>query len=168
MKWVIILALLIAAFGPVLWLLPKPQDRRLSRLRMAARQKGISVQLARLPDPQPDAQDRVSSGGVVRSPVIRCAGYRLFARRPVPEFKSWRIERDDPEAEVRLGESWCDLPTDWIAVEVDAKGVCLYWREEVTDESLQPRLDTVFRLLKGLLALHLENVEHPANGQLEA
>ena len=159
MQWLTIIVLLIAAFGPILWLMPKPRDRRLSRLRMAARQKGLSVELVRLPDPRPLPQERVSSGGALRSPVIRCAGYRLFAHRPAPHVEPWRVERGDSEAEAKLDKCWSDVPPDWLAIEVDASGACLYWREEVSDENLGERLDAVSRVLASLLIQHEEDVK---------
>lgn len=163
MKWFVIISLLVAAFGPILWLMPKARDRRLTRLRMAARQKGISVELARLRDPNPKPQDRVSSGGVVRAPVIRCAGYRRFAERPAPHMKAWRIERGDSDVRERLSQCWELLPKDWLVVEVDAIGACLYWREEVSAENLDAQLDAVNRVLSSLLRAHVEDATDNQN-----
>ena len=47
------------------------------------------------------------------------------------------------------------MPDDWLAVEVDANGACLYWREEVTDENVDARLDAVARVLESLLQAHV-------------
>ena len=159
MKWLAIIAFMIAAFGPILWLMPKPRDRRLSRLRMAARQRGLTVELARLPDPQPRPQDRVSSGGALRTPVIRCAGYRLFRNRPAQHIEPWRLERGDSSAQAKLSAYWSDVPPDWLAIEVDANGACLYWREEVSDENLDERLDAVAGVLASILAQHRQSDE---------
>ena len=159
MKWLAIIAFMIAAFGPILWLMPKPRDRTLSRLRMAARQRGLTVELARLPDPQPRPQDRVSSGGALRTPIIRCAGYRLFRSRPAQHIGPWRLERGDGSAQTQLAACWSDVPADWLAIEVDANGACLYWREKVSDENLEERLDAVARVLASLLAQNRQSGE---------
>ncbi len=156
MTWLLIGLLFLAAFGPILWLLPNEADKRLSRLRTQARRRGLSVELARLPDPRPRAQDRVSSGGVIKQPVIRCAAYRMAITRPLQDLQPWRVVRGDPEAEMRLHGFLDDMPDGWLAVELDRHGACLYWQEESGD-CLQhdgqhdSQLDAVIKLLSGLI-----------------
>ena len=112
------------------------------------------VELSRVSDPQPRPEDRVSSGGALRSPIIRCACYRLLANTSAGHIEPWRLERGDSSVETRLGLCWQDLPPDWLAVEVDARAASLYWREEVSEENLGERLEGVSRLLTSLLVRH--------------
>jgi hypothetical protein len=73
MTWLIIGLILLAAFGPVLWLVPSRKDRHLSALREQARLEGLVVELRRLPKLQPSAHERVTAGGRVKKPVQECA-----------------------------------------------------------------------------------------------
>ncbi len=151
MVWILIALLFIAAFGPILWLMPGERERRLSKLRLLARQRGLVVELTRIEDTQPSANDRVSSGGVIKRPVIQCATYRLHAAHSLGETKSFYVTRDDPEAAVNIGEHHADLPASWLAVERDQHGATLYWREQADADKLGETVDTIVALLRGLL-----------------
>ena len=152
MIWLLIGLLFIAAFGPVLWLMPGPRERRLSNLRLKARQRGLVVEMTRLEDVRPRPQDRVSSGGTIKRPVIKCAAYRLHLPNATEVGEALRIARDDPQAGALLGPWHAHLPSDWLLVERDAHSATLYWREQVGDESLDERIDTIASLLRGLAA----------------
>ena len=151
MTWLLIGLLFVAAFGPILWLMPGPRERCLSKLRLKARARGLVVEMARLEDASPRASDRVSSGGVIKRPVIKCAAYRMHAPRTNGDLTSLHVERDDPQAAALLGEAYADLPHDWLAVERDPHGAALYWREGVSDEMLDEKVATIERLLRTLL-----------------
>lgn len=68
--------------GPLFWLRPTPRDRQLERLRGHARRCGMNVSVHVIADPDPRAQDRVSSGGKVLEPKIDVALYALPLRLP--------------------------------------------------------------------------------------
>lgn len=93
LTWLIIIVVLLVAFGPVLWLVPSRKDRRLAGLRERARREGFIVELARLPDPDPTPQQRVSAGGRVRDPVIECAAYSRVMTRRLKWLPGWRVLR---------------------------------------------------------------------------
>ena len=151
MTWLFIALMFIAAFGPILWLMPGKRERRLSKLRMQARQRGLVVEMTRIEDAAPARGDRVSSGGVVKRPVIRCAAYRRHAPRPLERAEAFRVERDDAGAQAAIGLGFEHLPPDWLAVERDAHGACVYWREQVGDETLGQRLDGIENVLNALV-----------------
>lgn len=167
MTWLLIGLLFLAAFGPILWLLPSERDKRLSKLRMEARRRGITVELTRLPDPRPRPQDRVSSGGVVKNPIIKCAAYRMHVTRPLDGVEPWRVESDDAGAREKLADCYGSLPSDWLAVEVDRNGACLYWREEVSDATAADRLDAVVGLLRSLIAKAREASEEKTEPEVK-
>ena len=93
MTWLIIIVVLLVAFGPVLWLVPSRKDRRLAGLRERARREGFVVELARLPDPDPTPQQRVSAGGRLRDPVIECAAYSHLMTDRLNWLPGWRMLR---------------------------------------------------------------------------
>lgn len=166
MTWLLIVLLFVAAFAPILWLLPSDRDKRLSKLRMEARRRGLVVELTRLPDPRPRPQDRVSSGGVVKRPMIKCAAYRMHVSRPLEYMEPWSVESSDVEARDRLAECFRLMPCDWLAVEVDRNGACLFWREEVGDAGAGETLDAVVSLLGALIAKAREANEHSRKTQV--
>ena len=83
MVWIVIALVLIAAVGPVFYLLPTKASRRQAALRTAARQAGLVVEIASVPKPDAQAAELVSSGGEPRDAKIDCAAYRLPLRAPV-------------------------------------------------------------------------------------
>lgn len=99
---VIIIAVTIAlVVGPLLWLRPSARDRQLERLRGRARTCGLNVAMRQIPDPDPPATARVSSGGKLREPVLYTALYELPLRLPgslearhVPEWEVVRLRQD--------------------------------------------------------------------------
>ena len=80
MVWLIILAVLALAVGPIFYLLPSAQDRFLAGLRQHARQLGFSMQLQRLGKLNPTAEERVSASGQQRDPVVECMRYQWLVR----------------------------------------------------------------------------------------
>lgn len=148
MTWLLIGIVLLAAFGPVMWLVPSKRDRHLTALRQQARLEGLVVELRRLPKLNPSAEERVSAGGKVRKPVVECAAYSYRLPRRLKLVDGWRLRRDDAVAagwrsdptlassDAALAElsnvvdSWlAQLPDDAIALELSATSIDLYWLE---------------------------------------
>lgn len=152
MTWLIIAVVLLAAFGPVLWLLPSRRDRRLAALRQAAREAGLVVEIKRIPKTNPRPEERVSAGGVVREPVRDCAAYQWLLQRRLKHLPAWRLLRqegasDGPwpdwvfEPHVRASEPHLDevmslmrrelgsLPAGVIGLEAGERAVLVYWLE---------------------------------------
>ncbi len=142
--------ILLAAFGPVLWLVPSANDRRLTRIRGRARALGMQVEMVQLPDPMPSPQSRVSAGGERRTPMISCALYRQTSRRPLRRAPAWRILRVDQTINPNgplAGWQWDEpaagdaaywagvipiiaaLPADALGAATDAMGSACWWRE---------------------------------------
>ena len=107
MVWIVIALVLIAAVGPVFYLMPTKASRRQAALRTAARQAGLVVEIASVPKPDAQAAELVSSGGEPRDAKIDCAAYRLpLARRLVqaPRWMLLRSARGEPVSR------WLDHP----------------------------------------------------------
>lgn len=155
MTWIIIVVVLLVAFGPVFWLVPSRKDKRLAALRSRARADGLLVDIRRLPKLNPNPEDRVSAGGRVREPTVECAAYgRMFARK-LRYLPGWRILRAPPEGEPDPFADWQydqrptgegraylgamlplvrtaldRLSDDVIGFEVEPRGTFAYWLEK--------------------------------------
>ena len=166
MTWLLIILVLVVAFGPVLWLVPSKRDKRLSALRSRARAEGLIVEMRRIPKPDPTPEERVSAGGRVRDPAIECASYGLPLARGLkylPTFRLVRMSADqgpDPfpdwqydqrptgdgrayleEVLAETGKLTQALPEDVAAVELGARMVLVYWLEKPgSTEALVPDL----------------------------
>lgn len=152
MTWLIITIVLLAAFGPVLWLVPSKRDRRLTKIRQEARAEGLSVEIQHLPKTNPSAADRVSPGGVIREPTVECAAYSHALRRklrflprlrllkaegasvgprdgwiydPLPDRSSRYLER----ASQTLDDLFPQLPEDVLGVEITERMASVFWLE---------------------------------------
>lgn len=155
MTWLLIILVLVVAFGPILWLVPSKRDKRLTAMRSRARSEGLIVEMRRIPKPNPAPEDRVSSGGKVRDPVVECASYGLPLARGLKYLPGWRLVRKAPENgpdpflqwqyDVRPkgdGREFLDqllpkveeivgqLPVDVVALELSARMVLAYWLEK--------------------------------------
>ena len=169
MTWIIIGIVLVAAFGPVLWLMPSKKDRRLTAIRGCARQEGLLVELRRIPKVNPEAFERVSAGGRIKQPVVECAAYMLPLAQKLAHLPQWRLLRDETSESPRTGWTFdaespsqteylaetlaifdaalCKLPADVLAVEVSFRTLAFYWLEgaaygvaQVTDFASMLRL----------------------------
>ncbi len=151
MTWVIIGLILLAAFGPVLWLVPSKRDRHLSALREQARREGLVVELRRVPKLNPRPEERVTAGGRIKLPMVECTAYTHTLTRRLAMLPSWRLLRGEDRPQARPGwefdpdfkatgvafdaslESLDDLfdglPGDVIGVELSSRALILYWLE---------------------------------------
>ena len=143
----IIVGVLIVAFGPILYVLPSRRDRRLAALRSEARQLGLAVELKPVRNPEPAAEDRVTAGGQLRTPMRACARYAL-ALEPMPEpAPPWRLLRaaggwiaDEGTAPPagwlgQLQPLIDALPDDVVAVDFSGRDLGCYWLERPASET---------------------------------
>ena len=123
MVWIVIALILIAAVGPVFYLMPSKASRRQAALRTAARQAGLVVEVASVPKPDAAAAELVSSGGEPRDAKIDCAAYRLPLARRLAQAPRWMLLKSGRENRFLAG--WTTLtPPVGVPVEREA-----YWRE---------------------------------------
>jgi len=111
------------------------------------------VELAHLPDPDPTPQQRVSSGGRLRDPVIECAAYTHLMIERLQWLPGWRMLRlaratDGPrpgwvfESGSRPSRDHLaqmldvtdpvleSLPSDVVGLAVANRHLTLYWLEQ--------------------------------------
>ncbi|MEQ8485238.1 MAG: hypothetical protein RIB46_12820 [Pseudomonadales bacterium] len=151
MAWIIIIVIFIVAFGPLLWLMPTPRERRLARLRQQALQAGLRVELGRLPRSDPTPDQRVTAGGRALDLSRECAVYQQpLAKRlrhlpparvlrgdlGAPAWPGWSFELGAKPEHPRLGATLDalaalvdTLPDDVIALEWRGHEVGAYWLE---------------------------------------
>ncbi len=158
MIWIIIVAVLALVIGPAMYLKPSPKDKRLVALRGRARELGLTVSIEFLPKLNPTADERVSSGGVVREPKVERAAYRLahgadellgdvdvlVLKIPedvsvvIPERRGdWAILKGELPKIIddKLAELLRTLPETVLGLAFDARCVTCYWSEPAGSEA---------------------------------
>jgi hypothetical protein len=163
--WIVIGLILVVAFGPLLWLMPTPRERRLASLRQSAYRVGMRVELGRLPRAEPAPQQRVSAGGRPLDTTRPCAAYlhplphRLRHLPParllrgdhgIAAHPGWSFERGGKPDHPALGRAieavaatLDALPEDVLALEWRRHDVGVYWLESpgATAENVQKLAD---------------------------
>lgn len=173
MTWLIISAILLAAFGPLLWMVPSKSDRRLSRMRSRARALGMQVEVTQLPDLAAQPHAKVTAGGRRLEPMVTCAAYRLASAKVLRNAPQWRLLRAaDTDARGPLpGWQWdsaptgdapywsqveiavAALPADALACSAQPSEVACWWRERATADTAESSVDSVHSALDGLLEI---------------
>ena len=167
MTWLIVGLLLLAAFGPIVWLIPSRAERRLARMRTHARRIGLLVQLTPIRKRNASPSERVTPAGTPKTPTILCAAYRLAFQRPINHLPAWKADRDaaggggpiegwvwdvaptGPEAS-SLSRVWhllATLPADALAVEATRLDVGCWWLERATDTDAEKAVDSLLKVL---------------------
>ncbi|MFW6094231.1 MAG: hypothetical protein ACODAC_09680 [Pseudomonadota bacterium] len=174
MEWLLIIVLLVVAFGPVFWLMPGPRERRIASLRQQAYREGMRVELRRLPKADPAAEERVTAGGRERNLTREVAAYLYPLPVTLRVLPAWRVLRAGDGSEAVAGWRFeigrkpvdphlddaleavagvlHDLPDDVIAVECDARDVAGYFLESADTEA-ERVTDLAARLGKAAAAL---------------
>jgi hypothetical protein len=174
LTWVIIVVALVAAFGPLLWMMPSRSDRRLAKMRTRARSHGIQVEITQLDDLAAEPHERVNAAGVKLEPKVMCAAYRLGMRRLARAAPQWKILRkaaatDGPIAGwvwatkpggdsaywQQVGGVLREVPPDALACAADASEVSCWWRERATAEDAEASVDRMHVLLQNLAEIQL-------------
>ena len=157
---IIIVGVLIVAFGPILYVLPSRKDRRLAALRGEARRLGLTVELKSVRNPDAAPTERVTAGGRTRTPMRACARYALALDRMPAPTPPWRLllAAGDWIADegMALPAGWFgelrplikSLPDDVMAVEFDGRFLACYWLERPRSET-----DAVAKLKGALTAI---------------
>lgn len=139
--WLLVLAALALAFGPILLFLPSGKDRRLAALRAEARRQGLRVELRPVPKLAAGADERVTAGGRQRSPMHPSVCYWLALPLAAEPLDPWRLLRGPrgwaadadrpppPDLTVRLQPLFGKLPDDAVAVEQRGQSLGCCWLE---------------------------------------
>ncbi len=152
MATIIIVLAIILVLGSMMWVLPSPREKRQMQLRRKAMSLGVSVQLAKIDDPDYPGEQR------------RCSAYRLanradrkpsikglvFRRDPAVSDGNWQLRKSTLAP--RSGEAdnltvlLDRLPADCFAVEVVSPAVSVYWHEQGEESDV----DTIFSVLQAI------------------
>jgi hypothetical protein len=149
--WLLIIAILLVAFGPIMWLRPSPRDRRQAALRAQGRKDGLRIEMRRYPKLDLQPEDRVTAGGKPLDVLLEAAVYQQSLDPKLRHLPAWRILRasnglpasdgwvfelgkrpDHPQLRRVLTELeplLARLPADVVALECDPLHLGAYWLE---------------------------------------
>lgn len=159
MTLVIAVMAVLAVFGSVMWLKPSPAQQRQVRLRTLARQLGMDVRLAALPQIR---RARVREEEAEQGVVYRLLRFDLAA--PLAQDyvlvrqnaeSGWESQSDQvlPRVVQRvLNEESARVPKDVVAIELTAHGPGVYWREHGDEQTLKDIFALMERLLEAMSA----------------
>lgn len=172
MSWLVIVLILLAAFGPLFWMLPSKSDRRLAKMRSRARALGMQVEMTQLRDLAAEPSERVTAGGRRREPMVACAAYRLPLPRMARAAPQWRLLRSRAEVDGPLpGWQWDSepagqapywsqvkpivdaLPADALACSAHSTEVGCWWRERAAADTAEKSVESLHATLAKLLEL---------------
>ena len=154
MIWLIGILVLALIVGPIMYVKPSAKEKRLARLRERARKAGLQVKLAHIDKLNPEAEERVSAGGVARTPQMSVTGYGRFhglGDRFAGDVMLQRVPNDVSVPVVAALQGWHaadmapwhapllrdprflrafeKLPEWFLAVAIDRRALTCYWTE---------------------------------------
>lgn len=134
---VIAIVAVVAMFGSMMWMRPSPAQQRQTEMRLLARQLGLDVRLASLPQTRRARvrQEAPRSGIVYRR--LQYDDRKSAVRRDYLWCRSsadspWEIEDADglaPALREQVEALFEQLPADAAAVELTMHGPGVYWQE---------------------------------------
>lgn len=151
MAWVIGIAVVAFMLAPLIWILPNPRQQRQTRLREAARLRGLQVRVTTLPQTRRQRVRREAEQAVVSytRPLYnrhRGTGWKLWLQgEPVDDED--QLPADSPLQTV-IAEQRSKLPEDSLLLEYTGLGLTLYWSEKGDRgvvESLAEALNNIVR-----------------------
>lgn len=148
MVYVLIGAILIAIFVPIISVLPTAKQKERMRMRMVARAAGVSVELTSIDDPNPKQDKYIAHTGKRIPSVLKVVAYRLPRKRAsdwrhLPKV-SWCMVKDlennwhwksrlhvemNKQLAGWLQSAALNLPNDVVQIEEDSYNICVYWHE---------------------------------------
>lgn len=150
---------ILMVFGSVMWLKPSAAQQRQTRMRLRARELGLDVRLASIPQTR---RDRVREERPEQGVVYRLLQFGDKKNRLERDYvwcrdsanSEWEIEKVDglpsllrTQVEAVFG----DLPADARAIELTPNGPGVYWLERGDEDSVRRLHDTLVRLQQLLL-----------------
>ena len=161
MNWLIIVLILLAIVGSMMWMMPSPRQRAQAILRQHAMRQGLQVQISRVLFPR--------ALGEAQAEERDCVAYRLGrvgrdAKVDPLHFEPWQIFKIATHATENLPEGWSwgkgegrlsetscrlidsliqALPDDVYGVESTPVNVSVLWREngsQATVDEIQTQL----------------------------
>lgn len=142
---------MLAAFGPLLWLVPSKRERRLAAMRQQARRDGLTVEMRQFPKLDVAPEERVSAGGQPLTALRESAVYLHPLAPRLRLLPAWRVLRGSdglpawpgwvfefgskpdspvlPRVLAGLAALVAALPQDVVALQCESRGLGAYWLE---------------------------------------
>lgn len=156
MVYVLIGVALLFVIVPIIAVLPSARQKTQMKMRTAAREVGVQVELTTIDDPNPDQDKYTSHIGKKLPTRLNVAAYRLQRKREqdwrqLPEV-NWSLYRDlekswhwrsppademHPELVAWLDNSTAQLPEDVEQVEENRYTITVYWHERTAGTEQQ-------------------------------
>lgn len=115
MSWIVITVIvLLAAFGPLLWLRPSARDKRLNALRTQARHLDLNVDVKSLPTLNPTPTERVSAGGAARDHSRLLAVYSRILPRRLRHVSGFRLLRAPAAGAPPISRGVVAIDVQWL------------------------------------------------------
>lgn len=178
MVWIVIIAVLAVAIGPILWLLPSRRQRQLEKWRTAARRHGLVVEVTHVEHADAPPEERVSAGGTPRPAERQCIAYRLPLLPPLedapcwqlmksepgsPELPGWLLPTRPPKLPTPPADYWPRLlplldalPGGCIGVEATPRAISWFGLETAEDDAIDAAVGQIRDGLAAIGALHRE------------
>lgn len=111
---------ILLIIGPIFALLPSKRQKAQLALRKVARERGLSVELTQVDDPDPQPGAYISATGKRLPQVKACIAYRVQRKRQDTWQKlprvNWAIaRRSETSYDLAEGWSWIDTDTDTLS-----------------------------------------------------
>lgn len=159
MAILIAIVAILMVFGSVMWLKPSAAQQRQTRMRLRARELGLDVRLASIPQTRRDRvrEERPEQGVVYR--LLQFGDKKNRLQRDYVWCRDnthsvWEIEKDEglpSPLRMQVEAVFSDLPADTRAVELTPNGPGVYWLERGDEESVRRLHDILARLQQVLL-----------------
>ena len=162
MVYLAIAVVLILIIAPIFAILPSKRQKEQMALRRIAMSEGLSVELTRIEDPDPDPQKYLSNTGKPLERVMAVIAYRYARRRPanwrqvarvdwclvrrqgaggegLPPNWTWEAGTTDRLSSAMrsfIGDNLAKLPNDVVRVEEINYVISVYWNEQGGTEAV--------------------------------
>jgi hypothetical protein len=131
LAWLLILLVVFVALAPLIAMMPTPRQRRLSRLRQAARERGMKVQLR----PAPPLLRIDDSIALYSRPLVAPPEVQLLPGEFFRDHDGWR--RRAGQAPHGIADCLQGLPGDVNYLVVEQRSVGVFWEERGDLEQLE-------------------------------
>lgn len=154
MAVLIAIVAILMVFGSVMWLKPSAAQQRQTRMRLAARELGLDVRLAAVPQTRRARvrEERPEQGVVYR--LLQFGDKKNALQRDYLWCRdnagsAWEIEVTDglsPTLRAQAESVFNELPADVKAVELTPNGPGFYWLERGGEDVVRRLHDVLLRL----------------------
>ena len=156
-SWIIVIAVVALAVGPVMMFQPSAGQKKLARFRAFANQKGVRITLATKATPELSGTACYALPWIDRSLQSLC--WQLIRKSyshglHLNEFWAWQSETASAHVSQVLSQQLLLLPDSVMSVIASPSGLGVYWSESGSDEDLEFLLSWLHDTQKMLSSKH--------------